>query len=185
MTITMNNDGLKFKNPPDFKAFQRWYNKDLPRKVGITANTFFKENFRKQGFDDGGVRKWEPRKRTRRRGRGVLMDTGRLRRSIRVLQRSPGRVVIGTKDIPYAVIHNEGGIVRPRVTPKMRKWAWAMYYANKGTAEAAFYKNLALTKKTRLTIRIPKRQFIGNSRTLDRKVKEVIMQDLPRFFGQR
>jgi len=77
-------------------------------------------------------------------------------------------------DVKYAKIQDEGGWTHPRVTPKMRKWAWAMFYkdfkgevkgmrlagaARKG-AFATFagmgnmYKCIALTKKTRLDVQI-------------------------------
>ena len=94
-------------------------------------------------------------------------------------------------DVPYAPIHNWGGETSPAVTPKMRRFAWAMYYktggkpkagtegrksAKKGqatalTPEAQMWRGLALTKKKRLRIRIPQRQFIGPSRELEERIR--------------
>ena len=35
-------------------------------------------------------------------------------------------------DVPYASMHNYGGETHPTVTPKMRRFAWAMYYNTSG-----------------------------------------------------
>lgn len=103
-----------------------------------------------------------------------------------------------SNDLIYAPVHNWGGIVAPTVTPKMRRFAWAKYYEaagktqkaakgkrmgkkkdstgkNKGeieNEEALRWKGLALTKKKKLRIRIPKRQFIGESKELSDKIAE-------------
>ena len=34
----------------------------LPRKVGVIATNYFKDNFRKSGFVNGGVRPWQKTK---------------------------------------------------------------------------------------------------------------------------
>ena len=117
--------------------------------------------------------------------KGPLLQSGRLMRGVRNSV-SDYRVKI-LNDVPYAATHNWGGTVQPRVTPKMRGYAWFMYYKLTGrppsakgaakspkkghkfkeTAEAKMWKSLALTKKRNLRIHIPQRQFIGQSRELD------------------
>ncbi len=77
--------------------------------------------------------------------------------------------IIGT-NVPYARIHNEGGVVHPHVTKKMRGFAWKMYYATKQDK----WKGLALTKKETLNIRIPRRKFIGNSAVQNKQIKRVL-----------
>lgn len=57
--------------------------------------------------------------------------------------------------VPYAAIHEYGGTVRVRITPKMRKFFWAQYYQT----NVAKWRNMALTTKTELTIKIAKRAF--------------------------
>lgn len=52
----------------------------------------------------------------------------------------------------YAGIQDKGGITHPRVTPKMKGWAWYMFYQTKGDEK---YKAIALTKKPILTVPIP------------------------------
>lgn len=165
--------------------------REMPVAAGNIAIRHYKENFRKSGFVNGGLQPWPITKRQQSGGKGAmsnkgpLLQSGRLMRGVRNSV-SDYRVKI-LNDIPYAPIHNWGGTTQPRVTPKMRGYAWFMYYkltgrqpTAKGAAkspkkghkfkestEAKMWKRLALTKKKKLQIRIPKRQFIGQSRELD------------------
>lgn len=85
-----------------------------------------------------------------------LIDSGDLRADI---QTKPvfaeEAVTVGTNK-EYAAIHEFGGTVKPRVTPRMRSWAWAMYAE---TGEEV-YKGIALTTKTHLEITIPARPYL-------------------------
>lgn len=51
----------------------------------------------------------------------------------------------------YAHIQDVGGTTHPTVTPRMRSWAWAMFYKT-GLDK---YKGIALTKKKKLDVKIP------------------------------
>lgn len=82
----------------------------------------------------------------------------------------------------YARIQDEGGVTHPTVTPKMRRWAWAMYHqsfkaAVKGMrlmgrirrgaletfkGEDNKYKAIALTKKPKLDVRVPASGWFSN-----------------------
>ncbi len=96
----------------DFKT-QR---KALPAKLGNIALKFFQDNFRREGFLDNSLTRWQRRKRETRRSRGkkILQNTGRLRRSIKRLSTTFGRIAIGTRGVPYAEVHNEGLGVMPK-----------------------------------------------------------------------
>ena len=74
--------------------------------IGTAAVNDAKENFRRQGF--AGV-PWAPRKTDGKKdkGRAILVKTGHLRNSIRIVSIGSASVTIGT-DIPYARIHTEG-----------------------------------------------------------------------------
>ena len=180
-------------------------------EVGNTAKNFFVENFRKQGFDDKTVEKWKKREKKERKGRGskksaaelgtvrsvkagraILVQTGDLRRSIiRVPNRSALNVKIQT-DLPYAKIHNEGGIINKS------GFTGVMYYREVSTnlATRRTQKRFASTtgkKATRAThameinvgahtIKMPKRQFIGDSYNLNEKVKAVLIKRLDKVF---
>ena len=105
-----------------------------------------------------------------------------------------------SNDLPYAAIHNQGGTISTTVTPKMRRFAWYMYYNTSGSSpkgqkgkkkspaqsaspQAEFWRNLALTRKQKLTVRIPKRQFIGKSEELTKSINEKIEQEIINILG--
>ncbi len=69
----------------------------------------FTENFRKQGFEDRTLKKWEPRKRQRQRdnGRAILVKSGALRRSLRKRRLTAFSGIIYSP-LDYAKVHNEG-----------------------------------------------------------------------------
>ena len=145
-----------------------------PRVIARLAINFMEENFEKGGFQsaEGKVDKWEPRKNDDGSGRGVLIgkQSGRLQKSGTVFRADDKAVVVGVPDniAEYGRVHNEGGTVRPRVTEKMKKFAWFKYKESGNKNQ--FWKNLALTKKKRLNIKMPKRQFLGNSPVLSNRI---------------
>ena len=170
----------------------------LPRKVGVIATNHFKDNFRKSGFVNGGVRPWQKTKRQMSNLAGANSRWGPLTSSRNHLMSSieshpgVGEVSI-VNPVPYASIHNEGGNIttHPTVTPQMRKFAWAMAYSLAGNkplakdipAEAQKWKGLALTKKKNITIHanIPKRQFMGDSLELNKKIETTIEKELSKL----
>lgn len=84
--------------------------------------------------------------------------------------------------VEYAAIHEEGGTIQPRVTDRMRSWAWAMYY---DTGEDV-YKGIALTNKDRLNITIPARPYLAPGTraafpTIERRAKDTLEETLQPF----
>ena len=70
----------------------------------------------------------------------------------------------------------------------MRRFAWAQHYreAGKDKKKDTFWKRLALTKKTKLNIQIPQRQFMPTSTPgpeLARKVDERFLKELKRIIN--
>lgn len=156
----------------------------MPVLAGNIAKRHIDDDFRQGGFTNGGFHKWKETGRQKSgsgrasskygpllSGRNHLMGSTAYRTGI-------GQVNV-YNDTPYAGIHNRGGVTHPAVTPKMRRFAWAMYYKTAGikrsmkhggkarkrrvaeaSREALQWKRLALTKKARLTVRIPRRQFM-------------------------
>jgi phage gpG-like protein len=100
------------------KVYYRVKN-SLPVKIGEVAKNFFVLNFRKQGFDDNGAQRWQPRKgqlsfngiarvsKKSESGRAILVKSGDLRKSIRVKSSSMRKIIISS-DLPYSKAHNEG-----------------------------------------------------------------------------
>lgn len=169
----------------------RAVSRTLPVKVGRLAKDHFQENFRLGGFVDGGLRPWA-RTHRQRHADGAQAKYGPLMSGRQHLYGSIGyrpgvaQVDIGT-DVSYADTHNEGGQIV--VTRRMRSFFWAMYRkANGGTwkrraeatGTAAFWRAMAM-KKVGSVIRIPQRQFIGESRELTAKVQQTVEQEIMRI----
>lgn len=139
----------------------------MPQRVATMAVNFSKERFVEQNWHDRQTEPWKKRKGRRRGGDkrqngAVLVDSGRLKRSIRVISASRERVVIGT-DVPYAQAHNDGadGIVRVgqhnRRTRKGKK---------------------AVVRAHSRKMNLPQRQFIGESEELANRVNNMIVEEL-------
>lgn len=86
----------------------------LPAIAGRVVVNFALDNFKRQGFLGNGIEPWRERKdpnkwgqKVKRPGRSLLVDTGRLRRSIRITGISWDEVKVGA-DVPYARAMNEG-----------------------------------------------------------------------------
>lgn len=114
--------------------------------LGRLAQSHFVAGFRTGGgMTDASRGGWKPRKRgtkadrrTRKR-RGILVQSGKLRGSIKATIRAT-KIIIGTKGIPYAEVHNEG-------------------LGN-----------------------MPKREFIGRSKNLEKKIIVRIRRELGTVF---
>jgi phage gpG-like protein len=150
----------------------------MPRIIGQVAVNFTKDNFRRQGFLNGGhVNKWKKRKGfDAGKKRSLLTNTGRLKRSVGVIRASPSEIVIGTRGVNYGKIHNEGGTIRQTVTNKQRSFFWAKFKATGNQ----LYKRMALSQK--LEIRISKRKFMGNSSDLQAEMERKIKLELLKIF---
>lgn len=163
----------------------------MPVFAGRIAKDHFQENFQKGGFVDNGLHKWKKSNRELRGGKSaaaqyktLMSAREQLYNSIRYTP-ADGKVTIHNNE-PHAPIHNWGGTVSPTVTPKMRKFAWAKFYASGGkddpkAPDAQFWKGLALTKKTKLSIKMPQRQFLGESKELNEKINNKLESELEKI----
>ncbi|SFF31970.1 phage virion morphogenesis protein [Thermoflexibacter ruber] len=98
----------------------------LLRNVGIVAANHFQANITGgKDIDDNAMVKRNP-EFTNRQGRGLLIKSGKLRRSIRVASISADTVTIAAKE-PYAQIHNEGGQID--ISPKMRRFFFRLRWS--------------------------------------------------------
>lgn len=175
------------------KQVERVMRDEIPRKAAIIAKNHFRQNFRDGGFTDDGLHAW---KKTRRQEAGspykpLTSERNHLMNSVDAVS-APGQVTV-VNPVPYARIHNEGGTIHtnPTVTPKMRKMAWAKAYSIAGVSkgdklpkdlpeEARKWRALALTRKEKLNIKIkmPRRQFIGDSKELRIKINQIVINKL-------
>lgn len=182
------------------KKLEALRDKVLPVKVGNVAVNHFKQNFREGGFRDGGLQKW---KTTRRQESGdksassqygpLLSRQNHLMQSIHYVPEA-GKVTV-INDVDYAQAHNTGMNVMHRVTPKMRRFAWARFFAASGikktdskevkkNKEAAmndkdkFWKGLALTRRKSIIQHIPQRKFMGHGKELNGIVRDIIDREV-------
>lgn len=187
------------------KELDKMMRRKMPVIAGRMAKDHFQENFRQGGFVNGGLNPWPQAKRLSSGGTDAASNYGTLLSSRNHLFSSIKYIpsdyrVKVSNELVYAPIHNWGGTVSVTVTDRMRRFAWAKFYkasghkrkANtgqkKGTKrhgkqtkdnpQASFWKRLALTKKKKLNIHIPQRQFLGESKELTDKINERIEKEI-------
>jgi len=140
---------------------------NLPNRVAATAVIFSKKRFVEQNWHDTEEKPWQKRSRQRRGGKArqrgaVLVDSGTLKRSIRVISADKQRVIIGT-DVPYAQIHNEGLDAPLPVKAHTRR-------SRKGRSHTV--------RAHSRNVKMPKRQFIGESQALATEIKNMIHAEI-------
>ena len=168
--------------------------KNILRDIQVEMTDEFDRNFERQAFFSEA---WKRRRSPTRPGGHILVDTGDLRRSI--TSRETSNSIIFCSEHPAAAIHNEGGEIK--VTAKMKKFFWYKYYSTTGSfgrkkngdlrntkrniqlsTEAEFWKFMALMK-VGSTIKIPRRQFLGNAPEVEQTVREIIEENITEFFN--
>lgn len=80
----------------------------MSKEIGNQAVNHFKDSFKQQGFDDSHVEPWKQRKKPdkKKKGRAILVNTGRLRRSFEIAYSTEKITIIN--DTPYSTYHNYG-----------------------------------------------------------------------------
>lgn len=155
----------------------------LPLLAGNEMVNFSKERFRFGNWRGTSIVPWKQRaaKAKRNKGRALLVDTGRLKRSIRITKRNNSTVAVGT-DVPYAKAHNEGFKGTVNVKAHTRK-----KYGKQHVATGKFTSKGKERMKTVQTIKgssqvkahsrkvnMAKRQFLGHSPWLTKKLTVTI-----------
>ena len=143
--------------------------RNILKDIKVELGDEFDRNFERQGFFS---EKWQRRKSPTRPGGAILVDTGKLRRSIK--SRSTSDSIVFSSDLPYASIHNEGR----KKNGESRKDKRTVQLST----EAGFWKLLALMKEGS-SIKIPKRQFLGASPEVERAVRDIIEENLGEYFN--
>lgn len=140
------------------------------RIIAETATEYYKQRFTAKSWE--GM-PWSAAKNPPSRG-SLMVRSGALVSTIRPARVTPTEATIraGSPRVPYARIHNEGGTITQTPTPKQRRFMWAKAHAA-GEIPAAGGKpgkwnRAALAKE--LNIPIPRRQYMGKSAALNRKI---------------
>lgn len=158
---------------PNFRKIAEETLKEVPHKVADIAIEHFNQSFDKEGFTDFAFAAWPLRKDDL--GHKLLQKSETLKKSIRASQVTLKMIeIVAGEGLPYAAIHNEGGTISTPVTEKMRKFFWYMFLKTDNSK----WKHMAMTKKERLTIKIPARKYIGNSNVLNTKIDEIFMKTI-------
>jgi len=164
--------------------------KKIPRLAAIEARNFSVNRFKAQNWIGDTTQPWPKRKanRSKRKGRAILIKSGRLRRSIRIIHVDQQRAVIGT-DVPYAQIHNEGFRGQETVKAHTRNLTTT---SREGTGVYSIKTKRERTKRVKTisgqtqvksftrNMNMPKRQFIGASPFLEKKLNRLMIAQLNR-----
>ena len=145
-----------------------------PAMLGNDAVNFFLDSWKRQAWLGDTLEPWQPRRnvnwggRKNNKGRAILVQSGRLRRSIRITSIQGLRVTIGT-DVPYARAHNEG----LRLGEIQQVKGFTRKKPLGGTTTVKPFTR-------RINQNIPKRQFMGDSpylsKLLERRLKAEFMK---------
>ncbi|OSZ79287.1 hypothetical protein CAP35_13825 [Chitinophagaceae bacterium IBVUCB1] len=162
----------------------------LMPKLATHAVNFYKQRFRSQDWVDNYTHPWAKRKERgrRRSARAVLTKTGRLRRSIRKAQVTPTTAIIET-DVPYAYAHNYGvnALVDVDAHTRSRYKKVKEKYTTRKGRERTRTKRVVdedagqiKVRRHKRRMRLPRRQFMGPSATLNKQFERIISADLIR-----
>ncbi|MEI8111163.1 MAG: hypothetical protein WCH59_09260 [Chitinophagia bacterium] len=162
--------------------------KTLPVLLANQAQNFFVDSWKKQGWDDNGVKAWAKRQDTGKKseGRSILVKSGKLRRavgqSIRLKSFEKIQLVVA---LPYAAVHNEGynGMVsahsRARFSKTTTKEFIGLRKNKNGQLKEAHRRTTVFIRTGDSQVKahmmkMPKRQFMGDSATLRKIQRQLI-----------
>ncbi len=145
----------------DIKKYGDLFN-DFSLIAGEEAVKLFQENFTKQGWQGETFQPWQRKKVDNDWGILLSDNQNSLQKSIHIASKTDRQVIIATADNkPYARIHNEGGMIYVR--PHKRTSKNGKRHNVKGHA----YK-------------MPKRQFMGNTPELQKRIETTFNNYLKR-----
>jgi phage gpG-like protein len=158
---------------------------DLPTIIGNEAVNYTLDAFEAQAWESVP---WEARKSKKDDGRALLVKSGMLKRSVRIISQGASSVTIGT-DVIYARIHNDGG----EISRGARSETFVRPRYERGKKGTMFGGMGAFRKMTRAekvsapvkgqsykaySYRMPRRQFIGNTPELRERVHQAVIAEL-------
>ncbi|WP_171606459.1 phage virion morphogenesis protein [Limnovirga soli] len=176
----------------------------LPYKVGVLMVAYSKDRFKYQNWIDTYPEPWKPRSRKKpwkkkgkspnNSGRAILVKSGRLRRSIRIVNTTSNSVTIGS-DVPYAMAHNDG--FRGPVTQQVRQFTrinpkrntTGIVYRKEGKKSTRIRfgqtsSGISIVKAHTRTINqnMPRRRFMGQSMYLNKQINRLIAAEINKIF---
>lgn len=164
---------------------------DLPTIIGNEAVNYSLDAFNAQAWEGSS---WQARKSKKDEGRAILVKSGTLRRSIRIISSSASSVTVGT-DVIYARVHNDGleisraarseTFARPRYAkgPKSKMFGGMGAFRKMTTAEKSSAPTKGQSYKA-YNYKMPQRQFIGNTPELRERIKAAVIKELKLTIGK-
>jgi phage gpG-like protein len=176
----------------------------LPYKAGVIMVAYSKDRFKYQNWIDVYPEKWQRRSRKKQwtnkgkapnnQGRALLIQSGRLRRSIRIVSTTANSVTIGS-DVPYAAAHNDGlrlGVYQRvrafvRMNRKRDQYGITVGKQSKKSTRIKFVKNASgishVSAHTRkMNMNLPRRRFMGESKYLANQISRMIAAEINKIF---
>lgn len=179
--------------------------RDLPPVIGNMGLRFFVDTFSKQGWTDNGFHPWEPKKDKKNNlpilvGKSGGTKSGahtHLRKAVNnsLVKTTWNEILYDVKGVPYARIHNEGGIIHKNARKgkvSFRDFSTNLetgvitrrFAGNKGRKYLRATSSLDVNFKAHQAF-MPKRQYIGYSATLMNQIKNKINSEMLRVLKSR
>jgi phage gpG-like protein len=173
-------------------------NRAMKETIVIIANeakNHYIRSFRRGGFTDETLVKWQARKSKKdNNGRAILVKTGDLKRSIIDRVNLSALKVVFSSDLPYAAIHNYGGVIHKKESSKtiglrehsmnIKTMAYSYRFASskKGTKKIHRATSTMNVTVGAHDIKMPQRQFIGKSEQVDKMAIKTIEKKIDSLF---
>ncbi len=172
---------------------RQYTSKDAPRVAGIEAVNHFKQSFQNEGFIDSYLEKWKKSQRTNPDSKWYGFLAGaktpkpnnhpsrngtkkpyKARKESPVTNYSPAatkrKTLIGASgDLSNSIEYR----IAPRKAFIFSNLPYARVHNEGGTVRVFGRK----------TVKLPKRQFIGDSKVLDTKIKKALSKDIERILN--
>lgn len=160
---------------------------DILDKMGTIAVNFTFENFEKQGFQGTVFEPWQPRKKETKKttGKNILTNTARLRNSTRY-NKGADSVTIHN-NVEYAQVHNEGGTIHHPERSGIMNFGRAKRGGLKLGKIQTLGQRKRIVAQAKFTMgahdtQMPKRQFIGYSPVLNKRVEPMVIAEILKTF---
>lgn len=143
----------------------------LPDLIAVETVNSALDNFKTESFFG---EKWPERKDKKNR-RKLLVKTGRLQRSPRVIMSSVGHVVVGS-DVPYADVHNNGETIRRASRSETFVRNRYKIGSKKGKFKRGTTTGQGLSFRA-YSYSMPMRKFLGPHPKLKTELEKIIKQE--------
>jgi len=148
------NPGLHWEFTTSGQAKQRAM-KNIPKANRYMLERWMSQVVEKAGTAAAAMQKSGPRKKGGQMSRNIGM---KVTQANDVIHAAVGTGVGRTTSVKYAFIQDKGGLTKPEITPRSRKFFWMMFFKTGDDK----WKGMALTKKTVFNIFIPRSHWFTN-----------------------